>query len=80
MQVVTHPWNLDEPQALALQRELAGRVERQDRPGDVKYASIGNRISLPTVYEWILRLCPRYRLPETTRQADQMVRAALREG
>ncbi|WP_068777090.1 deoxyribonuclease V [Paenibacillus sp. FJAT-26967] len=41
------------------------------------YVSIGHRISLPTAQEWILNLCPQYRLPETTRQADQLVRRAL---
>lgn len=39
------------------------------------YVSIGHRISLPTACDWILRLSPRYRLPETTRMADQLVRA-----
>jgi deoxyribonuclease V len=43
------------------------------------YVSIGHRISLPTACEWILRLSPKYRLPETTRQADQLVRRSRRE-
>lgn len=39
------------------------------------YVSIGHRISLKTACHWILRLSPRYRLPETTRLADQLVRS-----
>ncbi|RXZ80066.1 deoxyribonuclease V [Paenibacillaceae bacterium] len=38
------------------------------------FVSIGHRISLPSACEWILQLAPQYRLPETTRQADQLVR------
>jgi len=36
--------------------------------------SVGHLISLPIACDWVLRLSPHYRLPETTRQADQMVR------
>ncbi|WP_046226777.1 deoxyribonuclease V [Paenibacillus dauci] len=48
---------------------------------DVKpvFVSVGHRNSLETANEWILRLTPRYRLPETTRMADQLVRKALKE-
>lgn len=41
------------------------------------YVSIGHRISLETACAWILRLSPRYRLPETTRAADHAVKMAL---
>ena len=43
------------------------------------YVSVGHRISLATACEWILRLSPRFRLPETTRAADHAVRLALRQ-
>ncbi|MFB5674199.1 deoxyribonuclease V [Paenibacillus terreus] len=43
------------------------------------YISVGHRISLPTACEWILKLSPKYRLPETTRQADQLVRKHQKE-
>lgn len=33
------------------------------------YVSTGHRVSLPTALDYVLRLCPRYRLPETTRHA-----------
>jgi deoxyribonuclease V len=42
------------------------------------YVSIGHRISLQTACEWILKLSPQYRLPETTRQADHIVRRSLK--
>lgn len=41
---------------------------------DVKpvYVSVGHRISLPTAIDLVLRCTPRYRLPETTRQAHRL--------
>lgn len=41
------------------------------------YVSVGHRISLPTACKWVLRLAPHFRLPETTRQADQLVNRYL---
>jgi deoxyribonuclease V len=38
------------------------------------YVSTGHRVSLPTACDWVLKLSPKYRLPETTRMADQLVR------
>jgi deoxyribonuclease V len=53
-------------------KEIIGAVLRT-RPG-VKpvYVSIGHRISLATAIEYVLRCTPRYRLPETTRQAHRL--------
>ncbi|MCX4026398.1 deoxyribonuclease V [Endozoicomonas sp. SM1973] len=53
--------------------EVIGCVLRTQ--SDVKpiYVSIGHRVCLATACEWILKLSPKYRLPETTRQADQLV-------
>ncbi|SHO58977.1 deoxyribonuclease V [Vibrio quintilis] len=42
------------------------------------YVSVGHRICLKTACEWILKLAPKYRLPETTRQADQLVNSAIK--
>ena len=36
------------------------------------YVSSGHRVSLPTAIEYVLALCPRYRLPETTRHAHRL--------
>lgn len=59
--------------------ETIGQAVRT-RPG-VKpvYASVGHRVSLATARRWILRLAPRYRLPETTRAAHAEVNR-LRRG
>lgn len=44
---------------------------------DVKpvYVSVGHRVSLPTAVEVVMRAVTRYRLPETTRQADRFASA-----
>jgi len=36
------------------------------------YVSIGHRISLDSAIRWVLACAPRYRLPETTRQAHRL--------
>ncbi len=58
--------------------EVIGNVLRTQNGINPIYVSIGHRISLATACEWILKLSPKYRLPETTRQADQAVRNALK--
>ncbi|SMO52397.1 deoxyribonuclease V [Melghirimyces algeriensis] len=59
------------------QGEVVGHVLRTQNHTKPVYVSIGHRISLFTACDWVLKLSPRYRLPETTRQADQRVRKAL---
>jgi deoxyribonuclease V len=44
------------------------------------YVSVGHRISLATASAMIVRLAPDYRLPETTRQADQLVKKIMAAG
>ncbi len=56
------------------EEEVIGRVLRTQDGIKPVFVSIGHKISLPTACDWILQLCPKYRLPETTRQADQEVR------
>lgn len=41
------------------------------------FVSVGHRIDLPTACAQVLALAPRYRLPETTRQADHLSRQTL---
>ncbi len=36
------------------------------------YVSVGHRVSLDTAISWVLRCAPRFRLPETTRQAHHL--------
>jgi len=59
--------------------DVVGRVLRT-RPG-VKpvFVSVGSGLDLETATRHVLALTPRYRLPETTRAADHLARAALSE-
>ncbi len=52
--------------------ETIGRILRTQNNVKPIYISIGHKISLKTATEWILKLSPEYRLPETTRLADQL--------
>jgi len=58
--------------------KIIGNVLRTQNNIKPVFISIGHRISLASACEWILKLTPRYRLPETTRYADQAVRKALK--
>lgn len=58
--------------------EVVGNVLRTQNGINPIYVSIGHRISLATACKWVLRLAPKYRLPETTRLADQQVKAVLK--
>lgn len=57
--------------------EVIGRVLRTQPNIKPVFVSVGHRVSLDTATELALRLAPRYRLPETTRQSDQASRRAL---
>ena len=59
--------------------ETIGRVMRTQDHVKPLVVSVGHRVTLPTACDWILKLAVRYRLPETTRQADQMVRRLKKE-
>ncbi len=59
--------------------EVIGCILRTQNNIKPVYVSIGHRISLSTARKLILDLCPHYRLPQTTRLADQKVRKALAE-
>ncbi|MBT8340275.1 MAG: deoxyribonuclease V [Desulfatitalea sp.] len=65
-------------QPLLDEGEVIGNVLRTQNRINPIYVSVGHRISLGTACDWVLRLSPKYRLPETTRQADQAVRNALK--
>jgi deoxyribonuclease V len=58
--------------------EVLGRVLRTRTGVRPVFVSIGHRIGLDEATSLTLALTPRYRLPETTRLADQLSRAALR--
>ncbi|MVN86470.1 endonuclease V [Deinococcus sp. HMF7620] len=54
--------------------EVLGATLRTQSGVRPVYVSVGHRVSLPTALTWVLHLAPRYRLPETTRAADGLVR------
>ncbi|MGO1049049.1 endonuclease V [Crossiella sp. CA198] len=60
--------------------EVVGRVLRTRPAVKPVYVSVGHRIDLDTACAHTLALTPRYRLPETTRAADQACRRALAAG
>ncbi|MCK2216824.1 endonuclease V [Actinomadura sp. ATCC 31491] len=53
---------------------VVGRALRTQRGVKPVYVSQGHRVSLDTVTEQVLRLSPRYRLPEPVRRADHLAR------
>jgi deoxyribonuclease V len=58
--------------------ETVGAVLRTQDGVKPVYVSAGHRIGLAHACRLTLALTPRYRLPETTRHADRLSRAALR--
>lgn len=54
------------------QHERIGAVVRTRTRVKPVYVSSGHRVSLETAVDYILRCAPRYRLPETTRQAHRL--------
>lgn len=52
--------------------EVIGAVVRTRTNVAPLYVSIGHRVSLETAIAIVLTCCPRYRLPETTRQAHRL--------
>jgi deoxyribonuclease V len=52
--------------------EEVGVVLRTKNKVQPLYVSVGHRISLETAIDYVLQCAPKYRLPETTRLADQM--------
>lgn len=61
-------------------REVVGRVLRTQDGVKPVFVSVGHRIDLDTACRHVLALCPRYRLPETTRAADRASCDALASG
>lgn len=59
--------------------EVVGAVLRTQDGVKPLYVSVGHKISLDNACLQVLRLCPAFRQPETTRQADRLARDALKE-
>lgn len=53
--------------------EVVGMAVRTRAGAKPLYVSAGHRMDLPTAVELVLRLAPRYRQPETTRRAHELV-------
>ncbi len=66
-------------QPLIMEQREVGVALRTRKDVKPMYVSVGHKIRLETAISWVLRLCSDYRLPETTRQADQLVNRLLRE-
>jgi len=62
-----------------LDGEVVGRALRTRDGVKPVFVSVGHAIGLDTACAQVLALTPRYRQPETTRQADQLCRRALFE-
>jgi deoxyribonuclease V len=57
--------------------EVIGRVLRTQPGVRPVFVSVGHAVGLDEACDLVLRLSPLYRLPETTRMADHLARAAL---
>ncbi len=66
------PENKGNWQPLSHDGEIIGAVVRTRTGVKPVYVSIGHRISLLTAIDYVLRCTSKYRLPETTRWADQL--------
>ncbi len=64
---------------LILDGEKIGAVLRTQKNVKPVFVSIGHKISLETAYAITLEMCKKYRLPETTRAADQLVNKLMKE-
>ena len=60
------------------QGEVVGRVLRTQTGKNPVFVSVGHQVSLDTACQWVLHCAPTYRLPETTRAADQLVNQELK--
>ncbi|HET6743670.1 MAG TPA: deoxyribonuclease V [Kribbella sp.] len=60
--------------------EVVGAALRTQDGVKPVYVSVGHKVTLATAVAQVLRLAPTYRLPETTRLADQLCRKGLRHG
>nr|WP_188990949.1 deoxyribonuclease V [Saccharopolyspora subtropica] len=59
---------------LRMDDDIVGRALRTQRGVKPVFVSVGHRYTLEAACDLVLRLAPRYRLPETTRTADHLAR------
>jgi deoxyribonuclease V len=58
--------------------EIIGNVLTTQNNVKPIFVSIGHKISLETACKWILKLSPKYRIPEPVRQSDHLVRIGMK--
>ncbi|HEX8427727.1 deoxyribonuclease V [Hymenobacter sp.] len=63
---------------LHYQGQVVGRALRSQTDKNPVFVSVGHQVSLDTACHWVLHCAPTYRLPETTRAADQLVKLHLK--
>lgn len=61
---------------LVMEGEVVGRALRTQDGVKPVFVSVGHKIDLDRACAEVLRLAPRYRLPETTRRADTLTKQA----
>lgn len=66
-------------QDLILRKEIVGKVLCTRDNTKPLLVSVGHKIDLDTAISWVLKVTPKYRLTETTRQADRLVNRLLKE-
>jgi deoxyribonuclease V len=64
---------------LAHNGEIVGAILRTRDSVKPVFVSIGHRADLPSAISLVLRLCPRYRLPDPARRAHQLTRELRRK-
>ncbi|MEU7628493.1 endonuclease V [Nocardia sp. NPDC049220] len=62
---------------ITIDGEIVGRALRTRTAVKPVFVSVGHRIDLDTACAQVLAITPHFRLPETTRHADHLCRAAL---
>lgn len=62
--------------ALTDRQEIIGGVVRSRRGCKPLFVSPGHKICITSAIRWTLNCCPKYRIPETTRQAHNLVSGA----
>ena len=65
-------------QDLILNDAVVGIALRTQNDVKPMFVSIGHKVDLAIAKSWTLKLCTKYRLPETTRQSDHLVNSLLK--
>ncbi|MBQ4914248.1 deoxyribonuclease V [Maribacter sp. MMG018] len=61
------------------EEKIVGNVLRTQKDTKPVFVSIGHKVNLEFATSLVLELCPKYRLPETTRKADHLVNSLMKQ-